>query len=296
MIAWGRTGVRTVSVDKLQRYRKETFRLRRANRVQNRAEALAYVNERGFVYFWPIKGIELPSLWTAVAGNRPVADAHDDPGHITWRWKDEMLGARRWYYAKVLRGKATMIALDIVPYFYALSENFGDPAADYLQLYADGLLSREAKTIYEALLAEGPLDTVNLRRKIHMTGKNSNSPFERGLVALQRDFKILPVGIAEAGAWRYSFVYDLVHRTYPDLPEAARPITRRQAQQKLTSLYFASLGAATAAEVRKLFQWRPAEVSRTLQQLVDGGLLYDSCQLPGRKEATFALPEVVEEA
>lgn len=287
--------MRTVSVDKLQAYRKETFRLRRANSLQNRAEALAYVNERGFVYFWPIKGVELPSLWAAVAGDRPVADAHDDPGHITWRWKDEMLGARQWYYAKVLRGKATMIALDIVPYFYALSENFGDPAVDYLQLYADGLLSREAKTIYEALLVEGPLDTVNLRRKIHMTGRSSNSPFERGLVALQRDFKILPVGIAEAGAWRYSFIYDLVHRTYPDLPEAARPITRRQAHQKLASLYFASLGAATEAEVRKLFQWRPAEVSRTLQQLVDEDFLFDGCQLPGRKEATFALPELVEE-
>ncbi|MBK9210977.1 MAG: hypothetical protein IPL71_22930 [Anaerolineales bacterium] len=41
-----------------------------------------------FIYFWPIKGIDLPSLWTAVAGDRPVADKHDDPGHITWGWKD----------------------------------------------------------------------------------------------------------------------------------------------------------------------------------------------------------------
>ncbi|MCK7520523.1 MAG: hypothetical protein MZV64_23930 [Ignavibacteriales bacterium] len=52
------------------------------------AQASTFVNRRGFVFFWPISGIDLPSLWTAVAGDRPVADKHDDPGHITWGWKD----------------------------------------------------------------------------------------------------------------------------------------------------------------------------------------------------------------
>ena len=171
---------------RLQAHRQRTFRLAAELRLDSVEEALAFVKERGFVYFWPIKGADLPNLWAAVAGQRPVADAHDDPGHVTWRWKDSMLDKRQWYYAKVLRGKATMIALDVVPLFYALSENYGDPEHDYLQLYEDGLLSREAKLIYEALLREGPLDTVNLRRKIHMTGKASNSPFERGLTARLR--------------------------------------------------------------------------------------------------------------
>jgi hypothetical protein len=206
-----------------------------------------------------------------VAGERPVADAHDDPGHVTWGWKDEMLAKRQWYYAKVLRGKATMISLAAAPYFYALSENYGDPEHDFLQLYDDGLLSREAKQIYETLLHEGPLDTVNLRRIIRMTGKASNSPFERGLVALQRDFKILPVGVADAGAWHYSFTYDLVHRYYPDLPERARAIGRGEAREMLARLYLEAVGAATAAEVRKLFQWTPAEVARTLARLAGAG-------------------------
>ena len=82
------------------------------------------VNERGFIYFWPIKDITMPNLWVAVAGDRKVADAHDDPGHATWGWKDSMLGKRQWYYAKVLRKKATMISLKTAPFFYALSENY----------------------------------------------------------------------------------------------------------------------------------------------------------------------------
>jgi hypothetical protein len=256
-------------------------------------EALDFVNERGFVYLWPIKGANLPNLWAAVAGQRPVADAHDDPGHVTWGWKDGMLDKRQWYYAKILRGKATMIALDTAPFFYALSENYGDPDHDYLQLYEDGLLSRESKLIYEALLREGPLDTVNLRRKIHMTGKASNSPFDRGLTNLQRDFKILPVAIAEAGAWRYSFIYDLVHRHYPDLPDQARPIKRGQARQKLLSLFFDSLGAATAGEARKLFQWAKKDLDGTLAALVESGSLQADCQVEGQTGDHFAVPGLV---
>ncbi len=214
--------VSDLPLDQLHAYRKRTFRLLPERQVKTQDEAIDFVNERGFVTFWPIKAIITPSLWKAVAGDRPVPSEHDDPGMVTWGWKDDLLDKRRWYYARVLRGKATMISLDVAPTFYALSENYGDPEQDYLDLYNDGLLSQAAKQIYEALLEVGTLDTVNLRRRIHMTGKASNSPFERGLTELQRDFKILPVGVAESGAWRYSFIYDLVHRFYPDLPEKAR--------------------------------------------------------------------------
>lgn len=271
-----------LSLDRLAAYRARTFRLPPELRLKTVTDAIQFVNERGFIFFWPIKGVALPNLWTAVAGDRPVADQHDDPGHVTWSWKDDMLDKRRWYYAKLLRGKATMVSLEVVPYFYALSENFGDPEQDYLQLYEDGLLSQPAKAIYEALLREGPLDTVNLRRKIRMTSKSSNSPFERGLVELQRDLKILPVGIARTGAWRYSFIYELVHRYYPDLPEHARAITRKEARHKLTTLYFNAVGAATAADVRRLFQWKTAEVERTLQAIMESDRLRDGYTLQGR--------------
>lgn len=257
--------------ERLDAFRARTFRLSPELRLTAADDAVRFVNERGFVYFWPIKGVVLPSLWTAVVGNRPVADQHDDPGHVTWGWKDGLLDKRQWYYAKVLRGKATMIALEVVPYFYALSENYGDPEHDYLQLYEDGLLSQSARAIYEALLHEGPLDTVNLRRMIRMTSKSSNSPFGRGLTELQRDFKVLPVGVAQTGAWRYSFIYELTHRYYPDLPEKARAITRKTARQKLVALYFESVGAATESDVRRLFQWRPKEVQATLRALVEVG-------------------------
>ena len=269
-------------LDQLQAFRARTFRLLPHLRLRKPADAVQFVNERGFVFFWPIKGATLPSLWAAVAGERPVADQHDDPGHVTWGWKDDLLDKRQWYYAKILRRRATIIALQVVPYFYALSENFGDPETDYLELYADGLLSQPAKAIYEALLHEGPLDSVNLRRKIRMTSKSSNSPFERGLVELQRDLKVLPVGIAQTGAWHYSFVYELVHRYYPDLPKRARPITQKSARQNLAQWFFNAVGAATVADVQRLFQWKPREAERTLQTMVEAGDLYAGYALEGQ--------------
>ncbi len=108
---------KTINTAQLKAYRAATFGLSRQKRLTSPSQAVKYVNERGFVYFWPVKGIDLPSLWTAVAGDRPVADAHDDPGHVTWGWKDNALPKRVWYYAKVLRRRATIISLETAPYF-----------------------------------------------------------------------------------------------------------------------------------------------------------------------------------
>src|SRR3972149_8490713 len=189
----------TLNLASLKKYRARTFHLPPAKRLASASQAADFVNTRGFVYFWPIKGIDLPSLWTAVAGDRPVADEHDDPGHITWRWKDDSLGRKIWYYAKILRRKATMISLEVVPYFYALSENYGSPEQDYLLAYEEGRLTQAAKQIYESLLNEGALNTIDLRRAAHL-GNARESEFNRALETLQSDFKILPIGVAEAGA------------------------------------------------------------------------------------------------
>jgi len=252
-------------------YRAQTFRTAAGRRIATKEEAIAFVNERGYVYFWPIKEVTLPSLWAAVAGDRPVPDEHDDPGHVTWGWKDEMLGARQWYYAKVLRKRATFISLDTLPHFYALSENYGEPDKDYLLQYQEGRLSWEAKTVYETILNEGALDTVSLRKLARMTTKASDSPFNRALETLQADFKILPVGIAQAGAWKYAFIYECVHRHYPDLLDQARAIRQAQARQHLIELYLRSVGAARVRDLNLLFGWTKDEVDATLAILTQKG-------------------------
>ncbi|MCQ3938781.1 MAG: hypothetical protein DPW18_17295 [Chloroflexi bacterium] len=261
-----------INLKKLQALRTRTFNLPPQKRVATPAQALTFVNKRGFVYFWPIKGVDLPSLWVAVAGDRPVADAHDDPGHITWGWKDNALDKKIWYYGKILRGKATMISLEIAPYFYALSENYGDPEEDYLTAYREGRLPQAAKQVYEALLDKGAMHTIDLRREAKLTNAK-DSEFNKALEYLQKDFKILPVGVAEAGAWKYSHIYEITTRHFPDLSEQARRISESQARARLLELYFNMVGAAQVRDVNKLFGWGNEVVKRVAGKLVESGKL-----------------------
>ena len=270
----------TVTAAALARYRAGPFRLQRGRQLRTPDEAVNYVDERGFVYFWAIKGVDLPSLWTAVAGNRPVADKHDDPGHVTWGWKDGLLGTRRWYYGKLLKGKATSVSLDTLPYFYALSENYGDPD-DYLLEYEAGRLTAEAKAIYETLLAKGALDSLALRREARLLGKESSTRFERGLLDLQRTLRVLPIGVAQAGRWNYAFIYELLDRWLPGIPAAARALGRGEARAHLLDLYLKSVGAATVAKISSLFGWRPDDTHKAADRLCEVGRASALAQVAG---------------
>jgi hypothetical protein len=265
--------MRSLSLKKFQSHRAHSFHLPPEPRITSPEQALEFVNDRGFIYFWPIKGVDLPSLWVAVAGDRPVPDEHDDPAHITWSWKDQALGRKIWFYAKVLRRKATIISLSIAPYFYALSDNYGSPEEDYLIAYHEGRLTLAAKLVYEALLKEGALNTIDLRRAARLTSKTSDTDFNRALEVLQADFKIMPIGVAEAGTWRYAFIYDLVTHHMPELVESARYIGEAEARRKLALLYFGSVGAAQPRDLSRLFGWSSDLAVRTIHSLEEDKLI-----------------------
>jgi hypothetical protein len=280
-----------LDLKKLQALRVRTFNLLPGRRLTSPAQALKFVNERGFTYFWPIKGIDLPSLWVAVAGDRPVADEHDDPGHITWGWKDNALDKKIWYYGKILRGKATMISLEIAPYFYALSENYGSPEEDYLIAYQEGRLPQSAKQVYEALLEKGAMHTIDLRRESKLANAK-DSEFNKALEYLQRDFKILPVGVAQAGSWKYSHIYEITTRHFPELSEQARKITESRARAKLLESYFKMVGATQLRDVTKLFGWSNEIANRMINKLAEQALLVRTAH-PKQSGEWIALSQIV---
>jgi hypothetical protein len=283
----------SVNPDKLKEYRARTFHLSAAARLTTPAQALEFVNARGFVYFWPIKGVVLPSLWVATAGDRPVPDNHDDPGNITWEWKDSSLGKGIWYYGKILRRKATFISLEIAPFFYALSENYGTPEEDYLLAYEEGRLTQAAKQIYETLLDKGSLDTISLRKEARLLNAKE-SVFNRALEDLQKDFKILPVGIAEVGAWRYAFRYEITARHMPELTEQARQIGEAEARRRLVEVFLASVGAAQIRDVVRLFGWPADLTQRTISRLIQNGILKGGLSHPQLSGEWLAVPELVD--
>ena len=222
-----------------------------------------------------------------------MPNEHDDPGMVTWGWKDDLLGKHIWYYGKILRRKATFISLEVAPYFYALSENYGSPEEDYLLAYEEGRLTQAAKQIYEALLDKGSLDTISLRKEARLLNAKE-LVFNRALEDLQKDFKILPVGVAEVGAWKYAFRYEITARHMPELPEQARPIGEAQARRKLVELYLASVGATQIRELVRLFGWPPDLTQRTVAGLVQDGTLIEQVAHPQASGEWLALPELVD--
>jgi hypothetical protein len=277
-----------ISLEEIEKYRRRTFFVAPERRVSTIEGAIEFVDASGLAFFWPIDGVILPSLWTAVAGDRPVPSQHDDPAHVTWGWKDSMLGERVWYYAKVLRKRATLISLELVPAFYALSENYGAPEEDYLMQYEQGRLPLEAKNVFEALLHEGPLDTIALRRAANLTSRKSDYRFNKALLELQADFKVLPVGVAEAGAWNYAHVYDIVSRHFPGIPEQARWIGEIDARAEILRRYFRSVGAARLRDVLKLFGWKKGDAERALAVLMEEAVLRQGVEIKDAKGKWFA--------
>jgi hypothetical protein len=286
-----------VKAEEILRRREYNYRRTPERRLHTVEEAQAFVEEVGFCFFWPIKGVELPNLFHAIAGRvRPVPMEHADPDiSKCWSWKDESLDKKRWYYGKLLRRRATLVSLEQLPYFYALSENYGS-LDDYLQEYADGLMTAEAKAIYEALLEHGPLDTVRLRREARMSAESAKSRFDRGLVELQVGLKVLPVGVAEAGAWRYAFVYEIVQRHFPELPARARPIGRAEARRALVSRYLDNVVAAERkmiAKVFHIFKWTPRELDCTIAALLEKGGVQER-EIEGVKEPQLVSAQALE--
>jgi hypothetical protein len=157
--------------------------------------------------------------------------------------------------------------------WYHVPENFGD-LRDYVQEYEDGKLTAEAKAIYEAILENGPLDTVRLRREARMSADSAKSRFDRALVELQVGLKVIPVGVAQAGAWNYAFVYEILQRHFPELPAQARSIGRAEARRVLVERCLDNVVAADRKMVARVFhvlKWTPKELDRTVAMLLEEG-------------------------
>ena len=262
-------------------------------RVTTEEEARRFVDDVGFCFLFGEKGVEIPTLWAAVAGSRrekPGTNRDPDIGRV-WQWKDTLPTKGEIYYGKLLRNKPTLVSLELLPVFYALSPNYGDPL-DYLEDYEAGLLSVEAKNVYEALLAEGALATSRLRQVAGLSGGGRVARlFDRAITELQTQLRIAKVGISDANRWGYAYVYDLFWRQFPDVPEAARAISTDQAMDTLLLRYLHNVVIQSEAASRRLFRWDDWEWERLMERLTERGLLRRDRRLEGGRGVHLSLAD-----
>ena len=266
--------------------REVRYRRRMNLRVTTKEQAIDFVNDVGFCFLFPIQGVEMPSLWDAIAG-RVMKTTNKHTGYEierTWGWKDDSLDKKQWYYGKLLRHKATLVGLKFLPNFYALSENYGDYEHDYLEEYRLGQMTAEAKQVYEAVLKHGALDAVRLRRESRLSSEANKGRFDKALTDLQVGLKVLPVGIAPVGAWRYAFIYELLPRWLPDIPDRARKIGRAEARRKVLDQYLRNVIGISIPSAARVFGWPIKETQQTAEALAAAGRIEAEVKVAGVRE------------
>jgi hypothetical protein len=283
----------TLAPEQVESWRDIRYRRREQLRLHSSQQALEFVDQVGFCFLFPVRTVEMPSLWDAICGEtRPLPAGHEDVElGYAWSWKDELPSRGLIFYGKLVFKKPTLISLDLLPHFYALSENYGD-IEDYLLEYQDGKLSEEAKRVYEALLQYGALPTSHLRRRAGLDGKGNAPRFDRAIRELQLGLKIVKTGISDANAWGYCYVYDVMLRHWPDLARRAGAISSQEAMRVLLLTYLRNVGVTTLADIVRVFAWDLPRLTTLCQQWVAKGELLSSVRVEGWSGDYLAWPGI----
>jgi hypothetical protein len=213
--------------------------------------AAAFVAALGFCTWGPVPGLAFPNLAEHMEESAVSVLAR------TWFWKDDLHFERRLYYGKIIRGQPSFIAPDYLPHFIAALAGRGqEREREVANLYMEGRLSREARTIYDYLTDHPAQPTRDLRRGTRLLGKDQSAATERALVELQRRFLICKVGLTGRTRGTYSYVWDLAERFWPEAFDEAQRTASTTARARIRGrLRDFGLEPETALEQR-LFLWR----------------------------------------
>jgi hypothetical protein len=219
--------------------------------IEGPDDAVAMIEQLGFCTWGPIPRLNFPNLADAMGETALSVLDH------TWSWKDDLHFERRLYYGKIIGGQPSFLAPDFLPTFIAAIAGPGQEGErDYLQLFFDGRLSREARTIYEYLDEHSAQPTRALRRGAHLNEKNMKTTTERALMELQRRLLICKVDLTGRTRGTYSYIWDLAERFWPEAFEAAAQITPQEARERIRKqLHIFGIEPDAVLEQR-LFLWR----------------------------------------
>lgn len=182
--------------------------------MRNYRDAVRFVGEAGLAFVFPDNRTPLPSLWGAIAGNPRRGMEEEDWGWTksvaaAWRLKDE-LGARRGaVFCRFVRGKGTLVALDLAAALAALVRR------------EDGL-SRPAREAFERLGNVGPMSTLRLRESLRLDAGR----FNRVMAELHRRLLVANLGTDDTETRWPAAVVGRLERGYPSVAKAAGRMAR----------------------------------------------------------------------
>jgi len=254
-----------LSLQQLERQRKQQRRLAAGGKAHGDADAARFVDERGFVTLAPLARLALPSL-TDVDARDPSPEYEISDG--AWRWKETLPQKKLCVYCKFFQGRGTFIAWRLFPHFYVL---YG-PESDYMAEYDAGLLSRLERTILDIVADQGPLDSRRLWREVRRYAAGSRAEFEKALLTLQSRFHLTVSGGSLEG-WSLH-EWDLVERQVPPGTLARLP-RLREAREALAWQAIENLVVCTPRNLATLFRWDAATTDEVVAALVQQSRVLD---------------------
>jgi hypothetical protein len=271
-----------MTAQSLRSLRDRRFRRSPAHRVHGEREALTFVREVGFCstfYRFP-EGVAC--LWEAVAGRanpRWPRHSHHDAGiGLTWELKDTLPARKRVYYGKLLKGRPLLVALDLVPAFYALVRG-RQRARDYRLEYEAGRLSHTARRIMDAMTREHPQYTRELRANVFMLEPAKTRGFERAMAELQQGLWL--VKSEERYEPTFSYRWDLLEAWLPEEAAEGRRLSREAAVARVVDRYTRGAVFTTERALARLFGLASDEVARAVATLCRTRAMRTDCVIEG---------------
>lgn len=271
-----------MTAETLERLRDRAFRRLPSRRVRGARGALAFVEAVGFCSTFYRLSEGVACLWEAVVGRAnprwPRRSHHDAGIGLTWELKDTLPAQKRVYYGKLLKGRPLLVALGLVPAFYALVRG-PQRARDYVEEYAAGRLSHTARRLMDAMLREHPQYTRGLRANAFMLEPGKTREFERAMAELQQGLWL--VKTEERYEPTFSYRWDLVEAWLPDLVSEGRRLGREAAIGRLIERYTRGAVFADERRLARLFGLRMDDVARAVSRLVETQALRADCVVDG---------------
>ncbi len=275
-----------ITCQQLEAIRDRTFHRLPHLRIRGEQSALRFIRKVGFCFTFSTFGFSAPCLWVAVCGRRHPRwprHTHHDPGVLlTWELKDLLPAKRLVYYGKLLKGRPTLVSLELFPAFVALIRE-GRRSGDYLADYRDGRLSRTALRIMDALMEESPEITPRLRRRTGCEASERTREFERAMAELQR--KLWVVKVEEIYEPSFCYRWDLLENWLPEQVRRGEGLSRDDAVLQIVREHLTHVIASQERIMARLFDLSVPEVERALGRLAAEGPITRGVPirgLPGR--------------
>ena len=266
----------------LEAGRARAFRHAPRLRVRSARTAAAFVDRVGICSTFYRFPDGLACLWEAVVGRQrprwPRHSHHDAGIGLTWELKDTLPARRRCYYGKLVKRRPVLVALDLVPAFYALVRG-RQRASDYAAEYRAGRMSATAKRLMDSFFRESPQYTRGLRADTFMLEPGKTREFERAMAELQQDLWI--VKTEERYEPSFSYRWDLVERWLPDAVAEGRGLGRTAALERLIARYLGGAVYSTPTRMARLFSLGPAETAQAVARLAKAGRVRADVEVAG---------------